>query len=287
MKFRHYLLLGLFLILLPIKIHAAVLSTPTKITSQPVLLAESENEGNEIENNTSEYENYQPTLNQIAPSQQNPVVNTVSSSNTNSKIDPIVSSKTTTNQATSAFPWAWMVTRAAGIASFLLLGVLTMTGIFLSTGLFFRFMSPATAWSLHRAIASVLLFSVVVHIGSLLFDHFINLKILDLLIPFVSYYRPILVTLGITGFYLLLLVLSTSLYTMTKHPRFWRIIHYLGFPMFVLLFLHGILLGTDTKQIWMQIIYWVTGSTVGLVVVYRILWRYYHRQIPIVETTRE
>ncbi|MFA6587879.1 MAG: hypothetical protein WCT08_02300 [Patescibacteria group bacterium] len=68
---------------------------------------------------------------------------------------------------------------------------------------------------------------------------------------------------------------------MTKHPRFWRIVHYLGFPMFVLLFLHGILLGTDTKQIWMQIIYWATGSAVGLAVIYRILWRYYHRQIPV------
>jgi hypothetical protein len=183
---------------------------------------------------------------------------------------------TTTNAPviSKAFPWAWIITRASGIASYILLTAMSLLGILLTTGLIYRMLSPAAAWSLHRATASVLLLSVSAHVVSLLLDRFMNLRIVDVLIPFVSSYRPLLISLGIFGFYLLLLVLSTSLYTMTSHARFWRTVHALGFVMFALIFLHGILIGTDTKQVWMQAIYWITGALVAGAGIYRLIWRY-------------
>lgn len=172
------------------------------------------------------------------------------------------------------FPWPWIVTRTTGVASFLLLTLLSITGMTMTTGLLFRLIPPNLSWSIHRAIASVLLTSVVIHVGALLFDHFINLHIVDLLIPFASHYRPVLVALGNLGFYLLLLVLFTSLYSMSAHPRFTRTVHFLAFPMFILIFLHAILLGTDSKQLWMIWIYWVCGGLVGMSVLYRLAWKY-------------
>jgi|GEM_PF-3355211 len=191
--------------------------------------------------------------------------------------------ETTTTTATpgisQVFPWAWIVTRAAGLASYILLGLLTITGIMQSTGVFYRFAQPATAWSIHRAIASSLLVSIVVHVLSLLFDTFIHLHIQDILIPFVSSYRPVMVALGIFGFYMMLLVLWTSLYNMTSHPRFWRIIHYLGFPMFLMIFLHGILIGTDVPNTWIRILYWGMGAMVMTASLYRVLLKYFEPKI--------
>lgn len=207
-----------------------------------------------------------------SPEQVTPTTTVPASSDT---VLPTSSPTTTVAPNISTnFPWAWIVTRTSGIASFLLLTLLSITGILLTTGALFRLFSPATAWSIHRAIASTLLFSVVTHVVSLLVDRFINLRLVDVFIPFVSPFRTLYVALGIFGFYLLLLVLSTSLYTMTSHARFWRTVHWFAFPMFLLIFLHGVLIGSDTKLWWMHIIYWGAGIAVGLAVLYRMIWKY-------------
>lgn len=173
------------------------------------------------------------------------------------------------------FPWAWLTARAAGVVSFILLTLLSVTGILQTTGVMYRFMSPAASWSLHRAIGSVLLFSVLLHLGTLLLDSFMNLRFVDVLIPFVSPFRTTFVALGIFGFYALLLVLASSLYTLTSHPKFWRTVHFLGFPMFVLILLHGVLIGTDRNTWWMKLVYWTGGVGVTLAVVYRMYWKYH------------
>jgi len=175
------------------------------------------------------------------------------------------------------FPWAWTVTRAAGIASYILLALMTVIGISLSTGLLFRLFQPATAWSIHRAIGSALLVSVILHVFSQLFDHFIGMRLVDLLVPFASRYQMTLVALGVFSFYVLLLLLWSSLYTMTNRPRFWRLVHYLSFPMFALIFLHGILIGTERHLWWMQTIYWSSAAIIGVMIYYRVWWRF-HKQ---------
>ncbi|MFA6098082.1 MAG: hypothetical protein WCV50_04760 [Patescibacteria group bacterium] len=255
MKLKILLFAGLLALLLPLHAHAAS------------VLAE------ESERDDFEQEDVQAPIQAVPLNTQNNAVNAPGSTvNSNTAPAPAIS---------SSFPWAWTVTRSAGIASYLLLGILTISGILLSTGLFFRIFDPATAWSIHRAIASVLLVSVLLHVGALLFDHFIGLHILDVLVPFVSSYRPALVALGIAGFYLLLLLLITSLYTMTKHPRFWRIVHYSGFIMFSAIFVHGLLIGTDMKLAWIKAIYWIMAVLVLAAVIYRLWWRHRGPQLDI------
>lgn len=107
-----------------------------------------------------------------------------------------------------------------------------------------------------------------------MFDKFMNLYIFDILVPFRSPHRPLFVALGIFGFYILLLQLATSLYTITKYPRFWRTVHALSFVMFALMFFHGVLIGTDSKQWWALAMYWSSGIAVGAAVVYRLIWKY-------------
>jgi predicted ferric reductase len=52
--------------------------------------------------------------------------------------------------------------------------------------------------------------------------------------------------------------------------RWWRRLHYLSFAVFVLSLLHGLFAGSDTPNLWAQLLYLATaGSLVGLTI-YRI-----------------
>lgn len=270
MKIRYFFFLALALFLLPLRLQAATMPpSPANIQlAQEFERGESEGENDEQNYYTAPAA---PLDNNTNTAPQNSV-----SGNSNAALSPVVTPSASSQPQTisAAFPWAWVAARAAGIASYILLAFLTMTGISLSTGLLFRLFEPSVAWSIHRAIGSALLISVMAHVFSLLLDHFINLKLVDVLVPFVSFYKPVLVALGVFGFYLLLLLLGTSLYTMTKHARGWRLIHYFSFLMFTLIFLHGTLLGTDRHQPWMVAMYWVTAVLVGIFVIYRLVWRF-------------
>ena len=245
--------------------HASAAPTPSVQLSEA---EEQENENDTRERPSTVSPTPAPTVNQkntVTPTNSTNVVTPTTNVNT---VVPVRTLSVSTN-----FPWAWMVIRASGIASFLLLALITVLGTMLTTGLFFRIASPSTAWSIHRAVASALLISVLTHVVSLLLDNFIGMRLIDVLIPFASRFRPLFVALGVIGFYLLLLILGSSLYMMQKYARFWRIVHYLGFVMFVNIFLHGIFTGTDTKQWWMQAIYWTAGIVVGLFSAYRVIWK--------------
>lgn len=175
--------------------------------------------------------------------------------------------------ATTPSPWPWYLTRAFGIASFWLLFTSAVVGILMTTGAMHRLFSPASSWSLHRTTGIFLILSILIHLTSLLFDRFINLRIQDVLIPFVSPYQPLLVTLGIFGFYIFIPVIWTSLVWIDKKSWLWRTTHILSFPMFVAIFFHALLLGTDRHQPWMVAIFWITGLTMGLLVAYRLIWK--------------
>ena len=52
--------------------------------------------------------------------------------------------------------------------------------------------------------------------------------------------------------------------------RAWRMLHYLSFPLFVLVTLHGLFSGTDSAQLGMEMMYLFSGTLVLLLTVWRI-----------------
>lgn len=166
------------------------------------------------------------------------------------------------------FPW--YVARAAGISAYLLLFLVVTIGTGLTTNYTYRFINPIKAWIIHKYLSIALGITLLTHVISLLFDSYINLKLLDLLIPFYSRYNSNYIGLGIFSFYLLLIIVFSSLFFRLKNPRIWRIIHYFTYPIFILSCLHGILIGSDTKTITMKLVYWFTGSIFLILMVYRL-----------------
>lgn len=251
---------------------------------------EHENNDAQQQENRTEQESSQfvptPTVTQSQTTESAPTtkIGVTAVNNVNSSAATALTDQTN-NAATSAqtpapslstnFPWAWVVSRGAGIAAFILLTLLTITGMMITTGILFRIWEPATAWSIHRAIGTTLVLAVGVHLVGFLLDSFIKLRVQDIFIPFVSPYKPLFVSFGIFGLYALVLVLATSLYTMVKHPRFWRIIHYSGFIMYALIFLHILFIGTDAKYAWLKIILWGSAAIMVVLGMYRLIWKHH------------
>ncbi|MFZ2190320.1 MAG: ferric reductase-like transmembrane domain-containing protein [Candidatus Magasanikiibacteriota bacterium] len=173
---------------------------------------------------------------------------------------------------TKEVPWAWYSTRAAGIISYILLFLISVSGIALSTGLLYKFFGQVWGWRIHQWIGIFMILSLVGHVVALAFDKFVIFSIAELLIPFASDYKPILVALGIISFYFFIILISTSLFVIQTKYKLWRKIHYLSFPMFVGAFIHSIYLGTDSHTLPMLILYWSTGIILIMFVVYRMVY---------------
>ncbi len=178
----------------------------------------------------------------------------------------------TSAQTTSL--WPWYMARTSGIVSYLLLFLLIISGSGIKTSSLFRLVSPTTAWLNHRYLGIALTFSTIIHLGSLLADNFLKFTVIDILIPFISSFKPLYLSLGIIGFYLFLAIIISSIFYMNRLPKIWRVLHYLTYPAFIILFIHGYFIGTDTTTNLMQLIYLTTGIIVALQFSYRLYFSY-------------
>ena len=160
----------------------------------------------------------------------------------------------------------WYISRAAAIVAYLLMFFIIVWGAGMTTGYTYKLTNPVNAWGIHKYMSISLGVAILVHMISLLLDKFVNFKISDILIPYHSSYRPFYLSLGIISFYILSAVILTSLLIRIKTPKFWRGVHYLVYPLFVISLIHGVKMGTDSSTLSMQIVYWATGVIfVGLI----------------------
>lgn len=154
--------------------------------------------------------------------------------------------------------WSWYATRASGLVAAFLLVLLILSGIGQVTGMTYRVVEPLNAWRLHRALGIAFGASVVVHVVVLLFDKFAPFTILQVLLPFTSTYMPVTigglhlgslyVALGVFAMYAAAAVLLSSLFWIDKKPFLWRLMHYLSYLLVILIFFHGLFIGTDTRH---------------------------------------
>lgn len=172
------------------------------------------------------------------------------------------------------WPWPWYFSRAAGIVAYLFLFLVMLSGIMIRTKTIYDFMSPSSAWAIHQYIGITLMIAIFAHIFSLLFDSFLGFSIKELLIPFGSEFDPIPVGLGVIALYIFAIVIMSSLFYKIKAPKLWRLLHYLAYPIFILAFIHGVSIGSDTSTPWMQIIYWSTASVMVVATGYRMFYNW-------------
>lgn len=231
----------------------------------------------------SQYNDEQPQSN---VNQTNTTVNNQPSNpNSSNSTDQTVSSSTNdykvVNQSANRVKstWPWYVIRASGLIAAILIAILLLSGMGFITGHTFKILEPIAAWATHRAIGIALGVSVLIHISALLIDKFMPFSPAQVFVPFVSGYKSaaiagfhlgsLYVALGIFAFYLLLLVVLTSLLLINKKPKTWKLIHISTYLVGTLVFFHAIFVGTDIQNIAIRAIWIIVGAIIIVAAIFR------------------
>jgi DMSO/TMAO reductase YedYZ heme-binding membrane subunit len=174
----------------------------------------------------------------------------------------------------TADPTLWYFTRAAAVAAYTFLTLTVTLGLVRSMLRSGRVRSPWLFWlsdETHQFLALLTAGFVIIHLLALLFDPLIPFSLANLLAPLNEPYRPVAAGLGVLSLYGLGLVLLTSWGRKRLAHGLWRALHFLSFPAFALVTLHGVLAGTDTNQPWMLSLYLGAGALFAFLIVSRFL----------------
>jgi hypothetical protein len=168
----------------------------------------------------------------------------------------------------------WIVGRAAGLSSYLVLVALVATGLVLSHPGRARLRRPrsATRIRLHVSLAVFTLALTTLHVVVLATDSFAHVGWGGTLIPMGSAYRPVPVTLGVIGAYAGLLAgVTAALSGRRLVARAWWPIHKIASVSLLLVWAHGVTAGIDTPSL--LALYLATGGAVLALA----MWRYVAR----------
>ncbi|MEZ4220405.1 MAG: ferric reductase-like transmembrane domain-containing protein [Polyangiaceae bacterium] len=162
----------------------------------------------------------------------------------------------------------WITSRAAGVTAFLALSLDVAFGLFISTRAADRLIPRARVVEVHQWLSVVALATTAIHAGALLGDRFVRFDVLDLLVPFLSTYRPLAVALGVVAAYGLLVVHLSFSWRKRIGAKVWRSLHYASFGAYAAALIHGVAAGTDARAL--SGVYLASAGVVGALVAYRL-----------------
>lgn len=163
----------------------------------------------------------------------------------------------------------WLLGRAAGVSAYLLIVALVMMGLLLShpTGARLRRLHRATLLRVHVSLAVFTLAFTSLHIAALASDRYAGVGWRGALVPGLAAYRPLPVTLGVIGLYSGLLAGITAATAGRWIGRVWWPIHKVAIVSLVLVWLHGLLAGSDTAAL--LVLYAGSGLAVAILAISR------------------
>lgn len=171
-------------------------------------------------------------------------------------------------------PTLWYLTRAAAVAAYITLTLTAGLGLLRSMARMEQRANATYLWLLdetHQFVALLTAAFLALHLGTLLFDPYLPYSLLNELLPVNEPYRALPSALGVLSLYAIAIVLGTSWLRRRMPYKLWRALHYVSFALFVLVTAHGLLIGSDTGQAWMNAIYFGASAFIGALVVMRVL----------------
>lgn len=155
----------------------------------------------------------------------------------------------------------WYLTRATGVVALVLLTVSMGLGLLTSV----RYVRPNwprfVTVGLHQNVSLLALAFTVIHVVTTLADSYAPIRVQDVVIPFISAYRPLWLGLGTVAFDLMVALIITSLLRTRMSHRSWRLVHWGSYLCWPVAVLHGLGTGSDTQ------VRWVLAVTVTCVAV--------------------
>jgi hypothetical protein len=165
----------------------------------------------------------------------------------------------------------WYLSRSAGFVAYLLLWGSMVWGLLLSSKIGQGRLRPPALLDAHEFLSNIALGFAFFHGLVLMGDRYLSFPLQAVLVPFASTYKPILVAAGQLGLWFSLFVGLSFLVRKRIGQRQWRRFHYVSFVAFWIVFIHAIVLGTDTRLLSVKLFYLLTAAPVIFLTFYRIL----------------
>ncbi|MGI8713929.1 MAG: ferric reductase-like transmembrane domain-containing protein [Solirubrobacteraceae bacterium] len=148
----------------------------------------------------------------------------------------------------------WFLTRGTGAVTLALLTLSVALGVSNVRRTRFEQVPRFVFDALHRSASLLAVSFLLVHILTSLLDGFAPIRLLDVVLPFGSAYRPVWLGLGAVAFDLLIAVTVTSLMRRRLGYGAWRVTHWLAYACWPVALVHGLGTGSDTKTHWMLLL---------------------------------
>jgi len=162
----------------------------------------------------------------------------------------------------------WFISRSSGVLAYLLLTFGVLWGLIQSSNFLRPIIPPLLALGLHSFLNWGGLVMGALHALILLGDNYIKMTLGDVVIPFIGPYQPLLVGLGIVGFYLMFLLASSFYARKWLGQKNFHNLHYASYPTYLLVTWHSLGVGTDSNTLWP--LYAISLGAVALLTLWRV-----------------
>jgi sulfoxide reductase heme-binding subunit YedZ len=163
----------------------------------------------------------------------------------------------------------WLSARSMGLVAYALATCTVLVGVATSARAGDHVPGRGFVSDTHRALSLLTVLAVAGHVLLLAFDQYARFSPAALLVPFVSWYRPVWTGFGVLAAYVLLAVYASFYLRSRIGYKAWRTLHYASFAVFVMATVHGLLAGTDSTAVWARWLYVIAVSAVVLAIAYR------------------
>ncbi|MGZ6788098.1 MAG: ferric reductase-like transmembrane domain-containing protein [Nocardioidaceae bacterium] len=163
----------------------------------------------------------------------------------------------------------WYLGRGTGVVALVMLTITLVLGITTRSGRSAAGVSRFGVAELHKTASLTGAGLVLVHVATLLFDPYAQLRLVDLVLPFLGSYRPIWLGLGTLGLDVLVVIVATSLLRHRIGPRAFKAVHWFAYAMWPLAWAHGLMIGTDAGALW----FLALAAACGLAAFGAVFWR--------------
>jgi predicted ferric reductase len=144
----------------------------------------------------------------------------------------------------------WALGRGTGITALVFLSMSLALGIATRSGRRVAALPRFAVADIHRFVALSGALLVVFHVALLLFDPYAQLRLIDVVVPYLGAYRPIWLGLGTVTCDVLVVLIVTSLLRHRLGPRTFRVVHWATYATWPLALAHALGNGTDVGHAW-------------------------------------
>lgn len=164
----------------------------------------------------------------------------------------------------------WYLSRGTGVVSLVLLTVVVALGVGTRAGRPVFGLPRFAVGLLHRNAALMAVTLLAVHVVSILFDPYAQLRLVDVVVPFTAAYRPLWLGLGTLACELVVALIVTSVVRHRLGRRTWRAVHWLAYAAWPVASLHALGTGTDRGATWLQTVAGICAAAVAAAVAWRV-----------------